>query len=412
MWVSGVQPSGIAPAILCQTLSRRLKREITYRDIGIAASTSPAHGTLDWRIDPLIALSDLGSGVDSDRRQLLADGVYSAAALVLPDETWWDAMSRPPSKESVKAHRVGRGDVETVRELTLGFSRMDQRRGGGHGRRAVDAYLRHEAHDLLQGRFTDDATRRAMFAASAELAYVSGWMAFDNSENGVALQRFNTAVKLAARSGDAPLSGHILRAMAHQALDMGFRREALQIAQASVRGERYAAATPRERALLGVVHARTLAATGQRHAAVRALLRANDDLSHAHDGIREPDRTFFFGEASLAHETACTLRDLGDHQRAIKEFRRSVRTRGAAFRRTHAITLGYLGATQIAQGSVEEACATWTSVLDAMEDGIHSGRARQRVVEMRSLLSPYRKRGIPAVGALDARAASCLMHLA
>jgi hypothetical protein len=32
--------------------------------------------------------------------------------------------------------------------------------------------------------------------------------------------------------------------------NLGFRREALQIAQASVDGERYAAATPRERALL------------------------------------------------------------------------------------------------------------------------------------------------------------------
>ncbi|MCF3142192.1 Tat pathway signal protein [Streptomyces platensis] len=411
MWVGGTRPTGIAPAILCQALSRRLKREITPQEIGFAASISPAQEALDWRVDPLIALNDLGSGVDTDRRRLLAGGVYSAAALILPDETWWDAMAQPPAEEPPAGKRVGRGDVETVRELTQAFSRMDQRRGGGHGRRAVDEYLKTEAHDFLRGRFANDQTRRAMFSASAELAYVSGWMAFDNSEHAVALQRFNTAVKLAARSGDAPLSGHILRAMAHQALDMGFRREALQIAQASVHGERYAAATPRERALLGVVHARTLAANGRRQEAARALLRAEEDLSKAHDGIREPDRTFFFGEASLAHETACTLRDLGDHQRAVKEFRRSVRTRGAAFRRTHAVTLGYMGATQIAQGGVEEACATWTSVLDAMEDGIYSGRARQRVVDMRHLLSPYRKRGIPAVGVLDARAALYLAQV-
>ncbi|CAM5700332.1 hypothetical protein SHIRM173S_07929 [Streptomyces hirsutus] len=75
------------------------------------------------------------------------------------------------------------------------------------------------------------------------------------------------------------------------------------------------------------------------------------------------------------------------------------------------VTLGYLGATQIAQGAVEEACATWTSVLDAMEDGIHSGRARRTVVDIRHLLSPYRKRGIRAVTALDARAATCLAQV-
>lgn len=88
-----------------------------------------------------------------------------------------------------------------------------------------------------------------------------------------------------------------------------------------------------------------------------------------------------------------------------------MRTRGAEFRRTHAVILGYLGATQIAHGGVEEACATWTSVLDAMEDGIYSGRARKRVVEMRHLLSPYRKRRVPAVGVLDVRAASYLAHV-
>lgn len=54
MWVGGVQPSGIAPAILCQALSRRLKREITPQEIGFAASTSPAQEVLDWRVDPLI----------------------------------------------------------------------------------------------------------------------------------------------------------------------------------------------------------------------------------------------------------------------------------------------------------------------------------------------------------------------
>ncbi|MFF4189090.1 Tat pathway signal protein [Streptomyces sp. NPDC001691] len=411
MWVGGTQPTGIAPAILCQALSRRLKREISPKEAGFAVPTSPAQWALDWRVDPLIALTDLGSGVDADRRRLLAGGVYSAAALLLPDESWWDGMSRSSAENPASGKRVGPGDVETVRELTQAFSRMDQRRGGGHGRRAVDEYLKSETLDFLHGRFTDEQTRRAMYSASAELAYVSGWMAFDNGEHAVALQRFNTAVKLAARSGDAPLSGHILRAMAHQALDLGFRREALQIAQASLRGERYMAATPRERALLGVVHARTLAANGHRQEAARALVRAEDDLSNAHAGIKEPDRTFFFGEASLAHETACTLRDLGDHQRAVKEFQRSVRTRGAAFRRTHAVTLGYMGATQIVQGGVEEACATWTSVLDAMEEGIYSGRARQRVVDMRQLLSPYRHRGIPAVSTLDARASLYLTQV-
>lgn len=96
---------------------------------------------------------------------------------------------------------------------------------------------------------------------------------------------------------------------------------------------------------------------------------------------------------------------------SIKEFRRVVRTRGTAFLPTHAVTLRYAGAIQIAQGGVEEACATWTSGLDAMEDGIYFGRVRQRALEMRQLLSPYRKRGIPAVSVLDARAFTYLAQV-
>jgi len=359
---------------------------------------------LDWHVDPLTTLVDLGrADLDAERRDFLASALYSAVGIALPDEAWWRAMAQAPSSPT-RQQRVGRGDVVTVRELTAAFSRIDQQRGGGHGRKALVQYLRSDVARLLQGTFPDEVVRRDIFSAAGELAYLSGWMAFDNSEHAIAQRYFVLAVKLAARAGDYPLSGHILRAMAHQAIDLGACQQGLDLAAASVEGQRYVCATPRERALLGVVHARGLAANGMKQAAAEALIRAEDDLASASDGIEEPDRTFFFGEASLAHETACTLRDLGDRDGAIQQFQRSVRKRGPAFRRTHAVTLGYLGATQISAGGVEEACGTWVRVLDAMEEGIYSGRARQAVVDMRTLLSPYRHRRIPIVTELDQRA--------
>ncbi|MEU7061490.1 hypothetical protein [Streptomyces sp. NPDC046197] len=148
-------------------------------------------------------------------------------------------------------------------------------------------------------------------------------MAFDNGEHDIAEPYFALGLKLAARAADTPLSGHILRAMAHQALDLGLFSKALELSTASVASQRYQSATPRERALLGVVHSRCLAATGQDKKATKMLLQAEDDLRGAHDGIEEPARTFFFGEASLAHETVVCL-----------------------------------GAPQNAKGNVEEACAT------------------------------------------------------
>lgn len=411
MWISGVQPSGSAPIIMSEALSRQLHRLVTADELGFAVPHQTAPWELEWRVDPLTALNELGrSDLDPERRRLLKTAVYSAGSFVLPDETWWQAMAdKPPTP--IKRRHVSHTDVSAVRDLTAEFSRMDQRRGGGHGRTALAQYLHCDVAAYLQATFPDDRLRREMLSAAGELAYLSGWMAFDNGEHALAQKYFVLALKFAATAEDPPLAGHIMRAMAHQAIDLGFARRGLDLAAASMHGQRYASATPKERALLGVVHARALAATGEKQAAAKALIKAENDLAKANPQIAEPQRTFFFGEAALAHETACTLRDCGDHHGAIAQFQRSVRTRRAPFRRTHAVTLGYLGATQMTQGHVEEACATWTTALDTIEDGIYSGRAHQTIIDMRRLISSYRRRKIPSIAELDARAATYLNQI-
>jgi hypothetical protein len=255
----------------------------------------------------------------------------------------------------------------------------------------------------------DNLVRNGMFSAASELSYLAGWMAFDDAEHSIAQQYFSLAVALATEANDAPMEGHVLRAMAHQAIDLGGYRRGWDLAAASIEGERYKLSSPRERALLGVVYARALGITGQKSAAARALIRAGEDLSAAktnYDG--EPSRVFFFDEASLAHETARTLKDAGDLRGATREFHRSVRTRKAAhFTRTYAVTLGYLGATQADMGDIDKACATWSSASDAM-DGISSGRTRQVVTDMRSVLSGVSHRGSRVAQELDARARAYL----
>jgi hypothetical protein len=413
-WVAGSKPSGQAPAILCEALSRRLGRAVTLDQVGLAAASSSTRPAPDWGIDTLIALADLGRvDVDMDRRRVLGAAAFSVAALALPDGPWWVEMARRGRRRpAIGTRSVGRGDLDAVRDMVSIFSRVDQRRGGGHARTAVVQYLTSDVASYLRGVYADNRVRQEMFAAASELAYLSGWMAFDNTEHPTAQAYFTLAVKLAAEADDPPMAGHVLRAMAHQAVDLGHPQHALELAAASVDGNRYTLASHRERALLRVVHARALAATGQKQAAASALLQAEDDLAAAGSGDDEPGRVFFFAEASLAHETACTLRDLGDLPGAAKQFRRSVRTRKAAtFTRTHAVTLGYLGAVQARQGSIEEACATWSSALDAM-DGIRSGRTRQVAAEMRSVLSPFRGRGVRAVADVDGRAAAYLAGVA
>ncbi len=411
-WVAGAKPSGQTPIMLCEALSRLLGRVITLDAIGLAELTDP-QDLPDWNVDTLTMLADIGrASVNADRRHLLGAAAYSLAALTLPDAQWWTRMAAAGRTRAVTGRAVGNGDVEAVRDMVSLFSAVDQRRGGGHARTAVVQYLTSDVAEYLQGRFTDDHTRCAMFSTASELSYLAGWMAFDNAEHTVGQHFFTVAVKLAAEAGDPPMAAHVLRAMAHQAVDLGHISQALDLARASIEGKRYTLAAPRERALLTVVHARALAAAGNGQEAAAALLRAEDDLRAAEPGDNEPSRVFFFGEASLAHETACTLRDTGDLTSAAHAFRHSVRTRKAtAFTRTHAVTLGYLGTVQARQGNVEEACITWSAALAAM-DGIRSGRTRQVAHDIRSVLSPFHHRGIRVATDIDRQAAAYLTRTA
>lgn len=296
MWVGGTRPASDTAVVLCAALTRRLKRIVTPDELGFAGPGGTALDTPQWDTDPLTTLADLGrADLDAERRSILTGSLYSALSMALPGQTWWQMMAATPSS-SLRRQRTGRGDVDTVRELTAAFSRVDQRRGGGHGRRALVQYLHSDVAGLLHGTFAGDDVRRDMFSAASELSYLSGWTAFDNSEHATAQRYFVLAVKLAARADDYPLSGHILRAMAHQAIDLGEFKYGLDLAAASIEGRRYASATPRERALLSVVHARALAANGLKAEAARTLVKAEDDLTAAEDGIQEPDRTFFFGK--------------------------------------------------------------------------------------------------------------------
>lgn len=410
-WIAGIQPSGLAPDLLAETFSRRLGRSITADDLGLApAAGSTGHSVIDWDADTLMGLDMLRKAdVDGQRRRFVGAAAFSLAGLALPPERWWaDLAQRGANRTRPGTRTTGRSDLEMVRETAQVFSSLDQRRGGGHARAAVATYLHTEVAPCWPAisLTTVSGEQCSPQPASWPISRV-GWLSTPPDHTN-AQAHFTVSLKLAAEADDPPLAGHVIRAMAHQAIDLGHLQQGLRLAEASLEGPRYGLASPRERALLGVVYARGLASTGHKQAAAAALLRAEDDLAAASLGDDEPARVFFFGEASLAHETACALRDTSDLVGAVREFRRSVRTRKAAtFTRTHAVTLGYLGDAQARHGDIDEACATWSRALDAME-GVHSARARQTVVEMRRALSPFRRRNNATTTEIDSRAAAYL----
>lgn len=410
MWVAGTRPRSQAAALLRETLSRRLGRPVTLAEIGLAERSTDADDSAGWDTDTLTALVDLGrDNMDRERRRLLAGTAYSVGGLALPLDSWWEeAPQRARARSTGTAHAVGKTEVRAVREMTEFFARRDQRHGGVDGRTALCQYILDDVARYVGGSFGSEKTRQALYTAAAEAVYVAGWMSFDASQHELGRRYFSLSLKLAAEAADTALAGHVLRAMAHQAIDLGHAREALDLAEASVERGRYTRAVSRERALIGIVRARALAMNGQRRKATAAIGQAETDLSRAAPGDDEPQRVWFFQEASLAHQTAHTLWALGDLDGALRHFRDSVRYRQAdSFSRTHAVTLGYMGAVQVAQGSLEAACQTWSRALDAM-DGVQSGRTRDAALTMRAALSPFRSRGISSVAEVDARAQAAL----
>ncbi|MFD5767038.1 Tat pathway signal protein [Streptomyces sp. NPDC127049] len=413
MWVAGTRPRSQAAAILRETLSRRLGRPVTFAELGLAERSADTDASADWNTDTLTALVDLGrNNMDRERRRLLAGAAYSVGGLALPGDSWWDAAPQRARSRSLRAtHSVGESEARAVREMTEFFARRDQRHGGIDGRTALCQYIVDDVARYVGGSFGSERTRQALYSAAAEAVYVAGWMSFDASQHELARRYFSLALKLAAEAEDTALAGHTLRAMAHQAIDLGHARTALELANASVERNRYTSAVSRERALIGIVRARALAVNGQRRKAIAAISQAEKDLARATSADDEPQRVWFFQEASLAHETARTLWALGDLDGALRHFRDSVRFRKTdSFSRTHAVTLGYMGTVQAGQGNLEAACQTWSLALDAM-DGVQSGRTRDAALTMRAVLSPFRARGIPSLSEVDARASAVLQRV-
>lgn len=230
MWVQGTKPSGRAPHILRETLSRRLGRRLTLADLGLEdGPTGSTNSSSDWSVDPLTVLAELGSDdLDMHRRKLLATTAYSAAGLVLPAAPWWAAApAAAASRPAVSSRLVTQADIDDVRKLTTFYSARDQQRGGASGRSALAGHLRDEAVPLLGSRFRTERHRRDTYSAVAEMTYLAGWMAFDASEHRTAQRYLTLAARIAAEAADGPLGGHILRALAHQAVDLGHPRRAL-----------------------------------------------------------------------------------------------------------------------------------------------------------------------------------------
>ncbi|WP_265693109.1 hypothetical protein [Streptomyces griseolus] len=157
-------------------------------------------------------------------------------------------------------------------------------------------------------------------------------------------------------------------------------------------------------ALFAVTHAHALAKADHRPEAVREIERARTVLSSA-KGDDVPFWALSWGPtaATVHSRSAKVFETLGDRRRAAAMYGAAASRPPGTYARIVALDLVAQAEMQAAEGSIEQACATWGKAIDHMH-GVQSGRTRKAVGSMRRDLSRFRTRGLRCVAALDERA--------
>ncbi|MEU3985722.1 tetratricopeptide repeat protein [Streptomyces sp. NPDC026672] len=401
-WVNGTRrPTGRTGQYLAEALSRRTGRSITSTEIGLRP---PGIEEPDER-DPVLAATDLGRA-DVERHRFLAVAAFTTAGVAMPLTHDHEATARM-LRARTGTSAIGAEDVDVVRQITAAFSAADERLGGGHGLTTVTAYLADTAAPMLRGRYPNGALRQAAFGAVAELAYLAGWKHHDLGQEGAAQRYYQVGYQLACEADPHGHAGWMMRVLAHQALSLKQPRHCVDLVEGALaRGLGHV--DGRTEALLHITHARAYAATGEKPAAARALLAAEDALLR--DDGPQPSYSHVSGPAAgtVASHSARTLTDLADHVGTEQQHRDALmRWDPEKYKRVHALTHADLGDSLAAQARADEAVAAWTQALALME-GLSSDRTRKAITSLRSTLSVYRRRKVPGAAELARRAHEAL----
>lgn len=405
-WIDGAQPKEATARYLVEALSRRLGRVLLPEDLGLGSPHSGDDLNLGLSVDPgAVRVLDRMWRADLNRRSFLTASAYSVAAAVLPLAAVQENAAR--TRAALSGGVSGRGEVEAVRDMVRMFTLMDEKHGGQHGRSALVQYLMTDVSALCRGRFRTTEDHADMLSAAACGVHLAGWKAYDAGEQGLAQRYYLQSFALARESGILGHDAFVMRTMAQQGMKLRRPEHCLGLAE-TARGLVAERVDPDTQALFEVTHADALAGAGKRHEAVHAIQRAQSLLTPS-KGAEMPFWALAWGPvAATVHSRAAkSFEKMKDRPRAEEEYAAAAASRPNTYARILALDLVAQAEMQYSQGHIEQACATWTRSLAAM-DGVRSARTRKAVVKMRRNISAVRSRDIRAAGDLDEQARAFL----
>jgi transcriptional regulator with XRE-family HTH domain len=337
--------------------------------------------------------------IDMERRQFLqASSAYALGTLALPD---LDALTRRGTVATAGGKvTVGCGEVKAVRQLTKVLGDAAAELGGGHARHLVVRYLTQDVAPWLNGTFTE-TTGRELFAATAQLVHLAGWMAGDEGNQGMAQKYYAHSYRLAVEAGDAELSATALRGMAVQAIDLGHRAAAVGLSERCVSHARHLD-NPRATAYYQTTLANAAALDADHRTATASLAAAQSAIERSPD---QPGESWaaHYSLGRWAHEAGMVLAQLGDLDAAEEHLNHALNIAGLDRRRTRAIVLADLGQVHLKRGDVAAALDTWNGFVNCA-DGIRSVKIGSAVQDMAARLD--RLDGVSGVEQLREKASA------
>ncbi|WP_405016104.1 hypothetical protein OHV05_02555 [Kitasatospora sp. NBC_00070] len=373
-WLSGSKPGHPVPALVAEVLSRALRREITVEQTHLLRVPGPPPAPGADQVFTTLARPTSGRGRPGPVYTVTGPGV---APYARPTATWGAgaAPQHPPS--------IGTEHVQAVKDLYTAFSTMEENLGGGRARPALAGFLGSSLTTWLHAP-APPRIRRALLRNASQLAYLAGFMCFDELNHGAAQAYYGAAARLAAEAADPAAHAVVLRALSVQAHYLGYRAHALDLARAAA--GHLSALTVRQQSFVLGQYAVAAAGTGDRRAAFAHLERTRQLLESSDSGA---DGFGHYHWAAYAHQEAETLATLGDSTGALAALGRSLRERPAAERRARAVTTARAAELYLDRGHLDRACAAWQTVLDDCQH-LDSARLRGAVAGMRTRLQTHR----------------------
>ncbi|MCA1227937.1 MULTISPECIES: hypothetical protein [unclassified Saccharopolyspora] len=290
---------------------------------------------------------------------------------------------RPRGSTGAARSRVPASTVDSIRVVSASFQSADRRVGGGTLYETVRHYFTTAVLPLVR----EEPRQAEVLSAAASVVELAGWMAHDSGGDVPAREHFHTAYRLAAAAEDHALQAEVCASLSHLSTELGQPRSAADYALNGLTHTIGTGGTARLVARLHALHARALAAQGDRYGTERHLALAGEELT-----VRDEACGWIapFDRASLASETTECWRSLGDLRRGERHAREAVGLRPPERVRSKALSLTSLAQVLFDAGRYDEAAAAGSTVL-AEAPALSSARVHERLTGLANALLPHHR---------------------